>query len=101
MHELRSPDMGMTPAAPTAPLPVGLGPPLADRDAATALRESEERFRLLVDGVADYAIYMLDPAGKIVSWNKGAERLKGYTEAEILGKDVSAFFLPDDVAAGK
>src|SRR5580692_11667837 len=101
MHELRSPDMGMTPAAPTAPLPVGLGPPLADRDAAAALNESEERFRLLVDGVADYAIYMLDPAGKIVRWNKGAERLKGYTAEEIVGRDVSVFFPPADVASGK
>src|SRR5580704_11730924 len=72
-----------------------------DRNATAALRDSEERFRLLVDGVADYAIYMLDPAGKVVSWNKGAERLKGYTAEEILGKDVSVFFLPVDVAAGK
>ena len=74
-----------------------------ERDAAAiaTLRESAELFRLLVDSVADYAIYMLDPAGKVVSWNKGAERLKGYTEAEILGKDVSVFFLPEDVAAGK
>jgi PAS domain S-box-containing protein len=71
------------------------------RDAAAALRDSEERFRLLVEGVTDYAIYMLDPAGKVVSWNKGAERLKGYTAEEILGKDVSVFFLPVDVAAGK
>jgi PAS domain S-box-containing protein len=59
-----------------------------DREALAALRDSEERFRLLVDGVADYAIYMLDPAGKVVSWNKGAERLKGYTSDEILGRDL-------------
>jgi PAS domain S-box-containing protein len=69
-------------------------------DARAALRESEERFRLLVDGVVDYAIYMLDPAGKVVSWNKGAERLKGYTSDEILGRDVSVFFLPEDVIKG-
>ena len=73
----------------------------ANQAAIAALRDSEERFRLLVDGVADYAIYMLDPAGKVVSWNKGAERLKGYTSDEILGRDVSVFFLPEDVAAGK
>jgi PAS domain S-box-containing protein len=69
--------------------------------AATALRDSEERFRLLVDGVADYAIYMLDPAGRVVSWNKGAGRLKGYTADEIIGQDVSVFFLAEDVAAGR
>jgi PAS domain S-box-containing protein len=73
----------------------------AEQDAAAALRDSEERFRLLVEGVADYAIYMLDPAGNVVSWNKGAERLKGYTAEEIIGHDVSVFFLPEDVAAGK
>jgi PAS domain S-box-containing protein len=66
-----------------------------------ALRDSEERFRLLVDGVVDYAIYMLDPAGKVASWNKGAERLKGYTAEEIIGRDVSVFFLPADIASGK
>src|SRR5580704_9104349 len=85
--------------APATPVSVGphCQPP---RDAAAALRDSEE-FRLLVDEVADYAIYMLDPAGKVVSWNKGAERLKGYTAEEVLGRDVSLFFLPEDVAAGR
>jgi len=73
----------------------------SERDAVAALRESEERFRLLVDGVADYAIYMLDPAGKVVSWNQGAERLKGYTAEEILGQDVSVFFSAKDVVEGK
>ncbi len=72
-----------------------------ERAALIALRNSEERFRLLVEGVADYAIYMLDPEGKVVSWNKGAERLKGYPADEILGQDFSVFFLPEDVAAGK
>ena len=64
------------------------------------LREGDERLRLLVDGVADYAIYMLDPAGKVISWNKGAQRLKGYTTDEILGQNVSVFFVPEDVEAG-
>jgi PAS domain S-box-containing protein len=72
-----------------------------ERAALVALRNSEERFRLLVEGVADYAIYMLDPDGKVASWNKGAERLKGYPADEILGQDFSVFFLPEDVAAGK
>ncbi|MDB5743641.1 MAG: sensor hybrid histidine kinase [Polaromonas sp.] len=62
------------------------------------LRGSEERFRLLVEGVQDYAIYMLDPSGYVVSWNAGAEKNKGYTAAEIIGKHVSAFY-PEDVAA--
>src|SRR6185295_433433 len=58
------------------------------------LRESEERFRLLVDGVVDYAIFMLDPEGTIVSWNPGAQRMKGYTRAEIIGKHFSRFYPP-------
>ena len=65
-----------------------------------ALRQSEERFRLLIEGVSDYAIYMLDPEGIITSWNAGAQRIKGYTRREILGKHVSRFYTPDDQAAG-
>jgi PAS domain S-box-containing protein len=70
-------------------------------EAHDALRDVEERFRLLVDGVTDYAIYMLDRDGNVVSWNKGAERLKGYTADEIIGRPVSVFFDQEDVAAGK
>jgi PAS domain S-box-containing protein len=66
-----------------------------------ALGESQESFRLLVESVADYAIYMLDPAGRVVSWNIGAERLKGYAAEEILGQNVSVFFTPEDAADGK
>ena len=65
-----------------------------------ALSESEESLRLLVDAVTDYAIYMLDPEGRVVTWNAGAERSKGYKAEEVLGKSFSMFFLPDDVAAG-
>jgi PAS domain S-box-containing protein len=65
------------------------------------LRLSEERFRLLVDGVTDYAIYILDPDGRVATWNAGAERLKGYTAAEILGEPLARFFPPEDVLAGK
>src|SRR6202012_5235468 len=54
------------------------------RQAAEALRRSEERFPLLVEGIADYAIFMLDPAGFITSWNSGAERIKGYRAKEII-----------------
>ncbi len=71
------------------------------QESLAALRQSEELFRLLVDGITDYAIYMLDPAGKVVSWNTGAQRLKGYSAEEVLGQDLSIFFLPEDVAAGK
>lgn len=77
--------------------------------AAAAAREatrnaphgSDERFRLLVDSVADHAIVILDLAGHVVSWNIGAERLKGYSAGEIIGKHFSRFFPADDVAAGK
>src|ERR1700758_1666301 len=66
-----------------------------------ALRESEERFRRLVDGVRDYAVLMLDPDGRIASWNQGAERIKGYKANEILGCHFSCFYLPEDVQNGK
>jgi PAS domain S-box-containing protein len=56
------------------------------------LRQSEERFRLLVDNVQDYAIFMLDPGGHIVTWNAGAQRLKGYTATEIVGRHFSTFY---------
>ena len=66
-----------------------------------ALRESEERFRLLVESVEDYAILMLDPEGRVVSWNSGAEHIKGYRAEEIIGQHVSRFYAPEDVEAGK
>ncbi|MCA1819753.1 MAG: PAS domain-containing sensor histidine kinase, partial [Halobacteriales archaeon] len=65
------------------------------------LRESQERMRLLIDGTKDHAILFLGPDGRIGSWNPGAERIKGYTAAEIVGKPYSTFFTPEDVAAGK
>ena len=63
--------------------------------------ESEERFRLLVEGVKDYAILMLDPQGRVVSWNEGAQRIKGYTASEIIGQHFSRFYSPEDVDAGE
>jgi len=63
-----------------------------------ALRESEERFRVLVRSVKDYGIFMLDPEGRVASWNEGARRIKGYEAEEILGKHFSTFY-PSDVAA--
>jgi PAS domain S-box-containing protein len=65
-----------------------------------ALRQSEERFRLLVEGVKDYAIYILDVEGRVATWNMGAERLEGYRANEIIGKPLATFFTPEDVADG-
>jgi PAS domain S-box-containing protein len=62
-----------------------------------ALRDSEERHRLLLDGVQDYAIFMLDSHGLVTSWSASAERIKGYTAEEILGHSFSCFFLPEDI----
>jgi PAS domain S-box-containing protein len=66
-----------------------------------ALRESEERFRMIVGNVEDYAIYMLDPAGLITTWNAGAERIEGYTAAEVIGRHFSIFYLPQAITAGE
>jgi PAS domain S-box-containing protein len=68
------------------------------RAAAEALRQSEERFRLLVEQVKDYAIFMLDPQGNIATWNEGAERSKGYKPGEIIGQHFSRFYTPEDIA---
>jgi PAS domain S-box-containing protein len=65
------------------------------------LHESQELFRRLLDGVKDYAIYMLDPDGHVVSWNEGAGRIKGYRSSEIIGKHFSCFYAPEDREAGK
>ncbi|MGH8606979.1 MAG: sensor histidine kinase [Gammaproteobacteria bacterium] len=70
------------------------------RTAKESLRQSEERFRLLVEGVQDYAILMLDPEGRVATWNLGAERLKGYKAEEIIGKNFSVFYTPETVQAG-
>jgi PAS domain S-box-containing protein len=71
------------------------------RAAAEELRRSEERFRLLVESIGDYAVYMLDPTGLVTTWNTGAERIKGYAASEIIGRHYSAFFTPEDVEAGR
>jgi PAS domain S-box-containing protein len=70
------------------------------RQAQQALYDSERRFRMLVQAVKDYAIYMLDPSGMIVSWNAGAERLKGYTADEIVGQHFSKFYTSEERAIG-
>ncbi|MDP9000976.1 MAG: PAS domain S-box protein [Myxococcota bacterium] len=65
------------------------------------LEQTLERSTLLIDGVRDYALYTLDPEGFVTSWNTGAERIKGYTEDEIVGKHFSVFYEPSDVKAGR
>ncbi|CAB3653887.1 Sensor histidine kinase RcsC [Paraburkholderia phenoliruptrix] len=65
-----------------------------------AVLESERRFRLLVDGVTDYAIFMLSPEGMVTNWNSGARRIKGYTASEIIGSHFSRFYTPEDAAKG-
>ena len=69
--------------------------------AQDALLESDRRFRLLVEGVVDYAIYMLDSSGVVTNWNTGAERLKGYTTDEIVGQHFSKFYTKEDRATGR
>jgi PAS domain S-box-containing protein len=69
--------------------------------AEDALKESEEKFRLMVEAVKDYAVFMLDPKGCIASWNPGAERIKGYSAEEILGVHFSRFYPRADVESGK
>jgi PAS domain S-box-containing protein len=74
---------------------------LTERRAAEAeLRRSQEQFRLLVQGVTDYAIYLLSPEGNVANWNAGAERIKGYRPEEIIGQHFSVFYTNDDRSAG-
>ncbi|MEX6505146.1 PAS domain S-box protein [Jiella sp. M17.18] len=71
------------------------------RKSEAALRNSEAQFRILVNGVTDYALYMLDPEGHVSSWNAGAERIKGYCADEILGQHFSRFYTPEDRERGE
>src|SRR5262249_6637677 len=72
----------------------------AQRRAEEQLRQSEDRFRLLVEAVQDYAIFMLDPEGYVISWNAGAQRIKGYSSDEIIGRHFRVFY-PDQARAIK
>ena len=75
---------------------------IAERETTVEkLQQSEEQFRLLVEGVRDYAIYMLNLEGVVTTWNSGAQRIKGYQAAEIIGKHFSCFYRPEDIHAGK
>lgn len=72
-----------------------------ERRGEEALRQSEERLQLMIGSISDYAVYMLNPEGRVTTWNPGAERIKGYRAAEIIGEHFSRFFAPEDVDAGK
>jgi PAS domain S-box-containing protein len=71
------------------------------RRAESALRISEDQYRTLLDEARDYAIFMLDPQGKVMTWNTGAERIKGYSSREIVGSTFSVFFSPEDQKRGR
>ena len=71
------------------------------RLAEEALRRSEEQFKLLVQGVSDYSIYMLDPDGRVTNWNLGAQRIKGYRPDEIIGEHFSRFYTDEDREQGR
>jgi PAS domain S-box-containing protein len=73
----------------------------AHRNAEIALHRSEERSRLFIEAVQDYAIFLLDPEGRVITWNTGAERIKGYKASEILGQHFSRFYPDEDVRGGK
>ena len=70
------------------------------REAQQALLDAERRFRILIEGVTDYAIFMLDPEGRVANWNPGAQRIKGYKPDEIVGQHFSRFYTPEDLDAG-
>ncbi len=72
-----------------------------DRSTKTVLGQTAEQFHILVDSVEEYAIYMLDPIGNVVTWNSGAEKIKQYTAEDIIGKNFACFYTADDVAAEK
>ena len=68
---------------------------------STVLHDTAQQFHILVDSVEEYAIYLLDPNGNVITWNTGAEKIKGYSTEEIIGKNFASFYTADDVAAGK
>ena len=95
-----SPQTGSPPAQSPATRPAETNIERGDA-AERALGASEQRFRLMVESVQDYAILMLNPEGHVTTWNAGAERIKGYRAEEIIGRHFSTFYPPHDVAAGK
>jgi len=70
------------------------------REAQEAVLDAERRFRILVQGVTDYSIFMLDPDGRVTNWNAGSQRIKGYAPEEIVGEHFSRFYTPEDLETG-
>ena len=93
-----NPSSKRTPKSPGAPGEGTPITPIANTRLAETLKHGGRIYQLMVESVRDYAIFMLDPAGYIASWNKGAERIKGYTADEIIGRHFSIFYLPEDLA---
>jgi PAS domain S-box-containing protein len=88
-------------AAPAEPLRAALPASTPLEPERSSLQETEARFRLLVDAVKDYAIFMLDPTGRVATWNEGAKRINGYEASEIIGQHFSRFYPEEDVRGGK
>ena len=87
--------------AVAAPRPAPTNPtPLADTRLADTIKHGGRIYQLMVESVRDYAIFMLDPNGYVASWNRGAERIKGYTASEIIGQHFSKFYREEDIATG-
>ena len=74
---------------------------MGENRSSSALHQTAEQFHILVDSVEEYAIYLLDPTGNVVTWNTGAEKIKGYRAEEIIGKNFACFYTAEDVASDK
>jgi two-component system cell cycle sensor histidine kinase/response regulator CckA len=74
---------------------------MAEQLKRQAMRQTEERFRLVIESLQDYAVFMMDPQGRITMWNLGAERIRGWTQEEVLGRSFGLFFTPEDQKTGK
>ena len=96
----RHPLSDRAPKAPDGDAPTPITP-IGNSRLADAVTHSDRIYQLMVESVRDYAIFLLDPNGYIASWNRGAERIKGYTADEIIGRHFSTFYGPEDLAAGK
>src|SRR5207247_6210187 len=74
---------------------------MGENRSSSALHQTAEQFHILVDSVEEYAIYLLDSSGNVVTWNTGAQKIKGYTAEEIIGKNFACFYTAEDVAGDK
>jgi len=92
--------MNLASAPPKTPIDAGSDTP-GRRLVEQALLDSETKYEMLLDGIKDHAIFMMDVDGTVLSWKTGAERIKGYTPQEILGRNFSCFFSPEDIDRGR